>query len=117
MGLTEEKYKASNQIIATYFCFLVTPATRKFMKEWLSLCCDFELLSPAGLGKFDVPTTDFGEAFVAHREIKAFFHYYAKNMEYPPIETSANVESTPKPINHHSMPIKFQYTQMISINL
>ena len=38
MGLTEEKYKASNQIIATYFCFLVTPATRKFMKEWLSLC-------------------------------------------------------------------------------
>ena len=35
MGLTEEKYKASNQIIATYFCFLVTPATRKFMKEWL----------------------------------------------------------------------------------
>lgn len=117
MGLTEEKYKASNQIIATYFCFLVTPATRKFMKEWLSLCCDFELLSPAGLGKFDVPTTDFGEAFVAHREDQSIFHYYAKNMEYPPIETSANVESTPKPINHHSMPIKFQYTQMISINL
>lgn len=117
MGLTEEKYKASNQIIATYFCFLVTPATRKFMKEWLSLCCDFELLSPAGLGKFDVPTTDFGEAFVAHREDQSIFSLLCKNMEYPPSETSANVESTPKPINHHSMPIKFQYTQMISINL
>ena len=78
MGLTEEKYKASNQIIATYFCFLVTPATRKFMKEWLSLCCDFELLSPAGLGKFDVPTTDFGEAFVAHHGDQSIFSLLCK---------------------------------------
>ena len=49
LELTEEKYKTSNQIIATYFCFLVTPTTRKFMAEWLSFCCDLELLSPAGL--------------------------------------------------------------------
>ena len=94
MGLTEEKYKASNQIIATYFCFLVTPATRKFMKEWLSLCCDFELLSPAGLGKFDVPTTDFGEAFVAHREDQSIFFITMQKHGISPIETSANVEST-----------------------
>ncbi len=48
------------------------------MKEWLSLCCDFELLSPAGLGKFDVPTTDFGEAFVAHREDQSIFSLLCK---------------------------------------
>lgn len=110
MGLTEEKYKTSNQIIATYFCFLVTPATRNFMKEWLSLCCDLELLSPAGLGKFDVPTTDFGKSFVTHREDQSIFSLLCKNMEYPPIETSVNAESTLKPINRHSMPIKFQCT-------
>lgn len=84
MGLTEEKYKASNQIIATYFCFLVTPITRKFMKEWLSLCCDFELLSPAGLGKFDVPTRNFKESFVAHREDQSIFSLLCKKYKVSP---------------------------------
>ncbi|WP_302287245.1 hypothetical protein [Bacteroides clarus] len=84
MGLTEEKYKVSNQIIATYFCFLVTPATRNFMKEWLSLCCDFELLSPAGLGKFDIPTKDLGESFVAHREDQSIFSLLCKKYGVSP---------------------------------
>lgn len=84
MGLTEEKYKTSNQIIATYFCFLVTPATRNFMKEWLSLCCDLELLSPAGLGKFDVPTTDFGKSFVTHREDQSIFSLLCKKYGISP---------------------------------
>lgn len=81
------------------------------MEEWLSLCCDFELLSPAGLGKFDIPTTDFGESFVAHREDQSIFHYFARNIKFLPIETSVNAESILKPINRHSIPIKFQYIQ------
>lgn len=81
MGLTENKYKTSNQIIATYFCFLVTPFTRKFMAEWLSLCCDFELLSPAGLDKFDAVTQNFGESFVAHREDQSIFSLLCKKYE------------------------------------
>lgn len=116
MGLTEEKYKTSNQIIATYFCFLVTPATRKFMKEWLSLCCDFELLSPAGLGKFDVPTTDFGEAFVAHREDQSIFHYYAKTWNIPHRDISQrgkHPETYKSPFYAYKIPIH----PMISINL
>lgn len=84
MGLTEKMYKTSNQIIATYFCFLVTPTMRKFMEEWLSLCCDFELLSPAGLGKFDIPTTDFGESFVAHREDQSIFSLLCKKYKISP---------------------------------
>ena len=117
MGLTEEKYKVSNQIIATYFCFLVTPATRNFMKEWLSLCCDFELLSPAGLGKFDIPTKDLGESFVAHREDQSIFSLLCKKYGVSPHRELVSVESTLKLINRHSTPIKFHHTQMISINL
>lgn len=78
LNCNNEQVKKSNQIIATYFCFLVTPATRNFMKEWLSLCCDFELLSPAGLGKFDIPTKDLGESFVAHREDQSIFSLLCK---------------------------------------
>lgn len=84
MGLTEEKYKTSNQIIATYFCFLVTPATRKFMAEWLSLCCDIELLSPAGLGKHDAITKNYGTSFVAHREDQSIFSLLCKKYSYLP---------------------------------
>lgn len=113
LELTEEKYKTSNQIIATYFCFLVTPTTRKFMAEWLSFCCDLELLSPAGLGKFDTAKKDFGESFVAHREDQSIFSLLCKKST----EISVNAESTPKLINQHSMPTKYLYTQMISINL
>lgn len=84
LELTEEKYKTSNQIIATYFCFLVTPTTRKFMAEWLSFCCDLELLSPAGLGKFDTAKKDFGESFVAHREDQSIFSLLYKKYEIAP---------------------------------
>lgn len=84
LELTEEKYKTSNQIIATYFCFLVTPTTRKFMAEWLSFCCDLELLSPAGLGKFDTAKKDFGESFVAHREDQSIFSLLCKKYEIAP---------------------------------
>lgn len=117
MGLTEEKYKVSNQIIATYFCFLVTPTTRNFIKEWLSLCCDFELLSPAGLGKFDIPTKIWENHSLLIVKIKVFFRYYVKNMEFLLTGTLVSVESTLKLINRHSTPIKFHHTQMISINL
>ena len=84
LPFTEEKYKVSNQIIATYFCFLVTPTTRNFIKEWLSLCCDFELLSPAGLGKFDIPTKNLGESFVAHREDQSIFSLLCKKYGVSP---------------------------------
>lgn len=84
MRLTEEKYKTSNQIIATYFCFLVTPATRRFMAEWLSLCCDIELLSPAGFGKHDAITKNYGTSFVAHREDQSIFSLLCKKYNFLP---------------------------------
>ena len=117
LELTEEKYKTSNQIIATYFCFLVTPTTRKFMAEWLSFCCDLELLSPAGLGKFDTAKKISENHSLPIARIKEFSHYSEKSMKLLPTEISVNAESTPKLINQHSMPTKYLYTQMISINL
>ena len=84
MGLSGDKYAKSNQIIATYFCFMVTPFTRSFMKEWLSLCCDYELISPSGLGKYDSINQKFGEAFVAHREDQSIFSLLCKKFNIPP---------------------------------
>lgn len=96
MELTEEKYKMSNQIIATYFCFLVTPVTRIFMEEWLLLCCDFELLSPAGLGKLDIITKDFKELFVTHREDQSIFSLLCKKYEITPHRDISQRDLYPK---------------------
>lgn len=78
MRLTEERYRKSNQIIATFFCFKVSEKTRKFMAEWLSLCCNYDLLSPAGLGKFEAPDHNYEDAFVAHREDQSLFSLLCK---------------------------------------
>ena len=80
----KEKYKSSNQIIATYFCTLVTPFTRKFIEEWLTLCRDYELLSPSGLGKHDMPQCNYGETFVTHREDQSIFSLLCKKYHIIP---------------------------------
>lgn len=84
MGLNEANYKNSNQIIATYFCFMITPFTRKFMKEWLSLCCDYELISPEGFKKNDTICHNYGEKFVTHREDQSIFSLLCKKYKILP---------------------------------
>lgn len=83
-GLQGDRYTKSNQIIATYFCFLVTPQSRIFMREWLSSCCDYELISPAGLGKNDCCNKVFGDSFVAHREDQSLFSLLCKKYNIIP---------------------------------
>lgn len=78
MGLTDEKYKISNQIIGTYFVLKVNDFTRRFVKEWLKYCCDYDLLSPAGLTKNEMPQYNYGERFVAHREDQSIFSLLCK---------------------------------------
>lgn len=78
MGLNNEEIKESNQIIGTYFAVFVNDFTRKFMKEWLYWCCDYEMISPLGVKKGERPIESFGSSFVAHREDQSIFSLMCK---------------------------------------
>jgi hypothetical protein len=84
MECNNEWIKKSNQIIATYFVFRVNHFTRNFMKEWLDYCCDYDLLSSAGLKKYDKPTKYMGNAFVSHREDQSIFSLLCKKYNVTP---------------------------------
>lgn len=62
-----------NQFLGGIQIILVNPFTRKFYKEWLDLCCQHDLISPAGLGKKDVIEKNYGNSFVSHREDQSLF--------------------------------------------
>jgi len=83
MGLNDILFKEINQIIGTYFCFLVNDFTRSFMKEWLYWCCDYELISPSGLTKHEQTSTYFGTSFVSHREDQSIFSLLCKKYKIP----------------------------------
>lgn len=81
MGCDEDSVKFSNQIIGTYFAFLVTDSTRKFIAEWLKYCSDPRLIMPAGYytkeAVMNIPP-DMGRNFVAHREDQSIFSLLCK---------------------------------------
>ena len=58
----------SNQIQATFILIRINNYTRSFIKEYLALCAESDLLIPEGLGKYDAPQYDYKTSFVAHRE-------------------------------------------------
>lgn len=62
-----------NQIWAGFQVVLVNSFTRCFYKKWLNLCCQHNLISPSGLGKFDKVQHNYGTNFVAHREDQSLF--------------------------------------------
>lgn len=76
MKCTEKRYYESNQVIATYFCVKNTPAVRKFMKEWLMYCCDYDVIGPAVKDKEK-------SYFISHREDQSVFSLLCKKYEIP----------------------------------
>lgn len=78
MGLNNDEMKESNQIISTYFICLVNDFTRKFMKEWLNWCCDYEMISPLDITKEEHSLCFWGSSFVAHREDQSIFSLMCK---------------------------------------
>lgn len=67
------KFANKNQILAGMQIILVNDYTREFYAKWLSLCCKYELISPAGLGKYDKAKYNYGTCFVSHREDQSIF--------------------------------------------
>ena len=82
MNCDEEFYKNSNQIISTYFVFMVNSFTRKFMKEWLFFCCKYELIKPEG--NFKNLSHNFNNNFVVHREDQSIFSLLCKKYKVIP---------------------------------
>ena len=81
LGCNEEKYKKTNQIIATFFALYVCPKSKKIIAEWLEKCCDFELLSPVEISE------EFGEdkdRFISHREDQSIFSLICKKYSIQP---------------------------------
>lgn len=65
LNCNEDKYRLSNQIQATFFMVRCSDKSKKFVKKWLNLCCEYKLISPQ-ISKRNCRKclTDF----IAHRE-------------------------------------------------
>lgn len=79
LNCNTEEIRSSNQIVATYFAFYVCEESRRFIGEWLTSCCNFDLISPMGTLQITVP---FGDSFVVHREDQSLFSLLCKKNGY-----------------------------------
>jgi hypothetical protein len=71
MECNEEKYYKTNQIQATFFILRKTNFTLKFVKKWLDLCQNKDLIFPSG-------NKDEIELFIAHREDQSILSLLCK---------------------------------------
>lgn len=71
MNCNNEKYRESNQIMATYFLIRKNSQSKKIIKEWLELCCNISLIMPSD-GIMEK------ECFIAHREDQSIFSLVCK---------------------------------------
>lgn len=81
LDCNEDIYKNSNQIQATYVFFRCCQESRDFIKEWLSLCENKELMEPASGLILDKPV---GNGFVAHREDQSMLSLLCKKKSIKP---------------------------------
>ncbi len=104
MELNDDRYRYSNQIMATYFVFILNDFTRRFMNEWLELCCDFSLLKPEGLAKGEKILKNYGKTFVSHREDQSIFSLLCKKYGIcPPKFTHKDISQRGKtPLSYYS---------------
>ncbi len=75
LGCSEDIYKNTNQIQATYVFFRCCQESRDFVKEWLSLCENKEMMEPAGGLNLEKPVRN---GFVAHREDQSMLSLLCK---------------------------------------
>lgn len=72
MNCDSERFKKTNQIQASFFAIKKTKRTVEFVKEWLSYCEDFQILS--GLNS----ENNANERFITHREDQSVFSLLCK---------------------------------------
>ncbi|MGG3625214.1 hypothetical protein ABES25_16870 [Bacillus gobiensis] len=75
MNCVTDNYKYTNQIQATFFMTINCKDTRDFVKKWLTLCCDYNLLSPEE-GKHKKGNSR--RNFVSHREDQSILSLLCK---------------------------------------
>lgn len=78
MELTEVKYRKTRQFQASFMAFRKSTRSVEFVKEWLSLCCNINLISDE---------FDFGiqiDNFVSHRMDQSIFSLLCKKYEIQP---------------------------------
>ncbi len=93
MGCDTDKFKRSNQIMATYFVIKKNAFTGKFVDEWLELCSDIELLAPSnGEGE--------NSAFISHREDQSIFSLLCKKYGVEPKADISQRRWFPKTYNY-----------------
>ena len=81
MDCDNEEVKLSNQIQATFFMARKNCESVDFVNEWLYLCTDFELISPAGNLKVNGETH---YEFVVHREDQSILSLLCKKRGVKP---------------------------------
>lgn len=84
MDCNSDSIKFSSQIIGTYFAIYVNNFTRKFVAEWLSFCCRYDLLLPEGLPKKMILEKYYGTDFISHREDQSIFSLMCKKYSIIP---------------------------------
>ena len=75
MKCNKSEIKNSNQIQGTFILLICCDESRKFVKEWLHFCEDYELLSPEGSLSLD---EERGVRFVVHREDQSILSLLCK---------------------------------------
>ena len=71
---TETINRESPQIQASFLCFRKSGTSVAFVREWLKLCCDINLLHPSNLN----PGLENGNSFIAHREDQSILSLLCK---------------------------------------
>lgn len=74
----------TNQVQATFLFIKVNEKSKQFIKEWLKLCCQPELISPEGLKKNDIVDHNYDYSFVSHREDQSILSLLCKTKGIKP---------------------------------
>lgn len=80
MQCESDEYRKTNQIQATYLMFKNSEKSRTFVKEWLQLCTNWDLISPES--NSDLKKNDIFQ-FVSHREDQSILSLLAKKRKVP----------------------------------
>lgn len=75
MDMEEAKYKDSNQIQASFLCVRKSACSVSFIKKWLDLCRNYDLISPEE--NINWTNEEYPE-FIAHREDQSILSLLCK---------------------------------------
>ena len=75
MGLADSKYTETRQIQASFIAFRKSDFSMGFVEEWLSYCCNENILSPVENSGEEIPE------FIAHREDQSILSLLIKKYD------------------------------------